>query len=148
MIPAGRAAIDAEGTAELLGISYKTFRNRRAADEYGLQPFNPGRRKLLYDRAQAEAARDGRPLPVWPTGTREHPDDLLDERDVADVLGVAYATVRKDRHNGRLPGWIDVCGVPHIRRATLAEVIAARPGRGVGGGRPRKTATAGDRQAG
>lgn len=138
MIPAGRTAVDAEGAAEILGMSYKTFRNRGAAGEYGLQPFNPGRRKLLYDRAQVEAARDGRELPVWPVGTREHPDDLLDEHDVAAVLGVTYATVRKDRNVGRLPGWEDVCGVPHIRRSVLAKVVAARPGRGVGGGRPRK----------
>ncbi|MEU9837472.1 hypothetical protein AB0D67_38555 [Streptosporangium sp. NPDC048047] len=109
MIPQGRDAIDAEGIAQLLGMAYKTFRNKGGAAAVGLQPFTPGRRKPLYDRAQAEAVRDGRPLPTWPVGTREHPDDLLDEQDAAEALGVEYSTVRKDRSTGRLPGWITVC---------------------------------------
>lgn len=140
MIPHGRTAVDAAGAAELLGMSYKTFRNRNAAAEYGLRPLNPGRRKLLYDRAQVVAARDGRPLPTWPTGTGQHPEDLLDEQDAAEVLGVAYSTVRKDRSDDRLGGWVEVCGVAHISRSALARAVAERPGRGVGGGRPRKQA--------
>ncbi len=145
MIPHDREAIDAEGVAELLGISYKTLRNRGGPEEFGLRAFEPGRRKKLYDRAQAEAAAADRPLPAWRIGTAEHPDDLLDEQDAAALLGVEYSTVRKDRSNGRLPGWIQVCGVAHIKRATLQLAIAVRPGRGVGGGRPRKGTTAEDR---
>ncbi|MBB2909306.1 hypothetical protein FHS43_000552 [Streptosporangium becharense] len=147
MIPHGREAIDAKGVAEALGMAYKTFRNKGGAEHFGLQPFVPGRRKPLYDRAQVEAVRDGRVLPTWSIGTRQHPDDLLDEQDVAEALGITYAAVRKDRSAGRLPGWVDVCGVAHIKRAALRLVIASRPGRGVGGGRPRK-ATDADRQAG
>lgn len=138
MIPAGRDAVNGQAAAEILGKSYKTWRNQGLATKLGLRPFNPGRRTLLFDRAQVEAARDGRDLPVWPIGTRQHPDDLLDEQDAAEHLGVTYTTVRVDRAAGRLPGWTDVGGVAHIRRATLDLAIAARPGRGVGGGRPRK----------
>jgi hypothetical protein len=65
---------------------------------------------------------------VWRVGTAEDPADLLDEQDAAEVLGVEYSTVRKDRSAGRLPGWVEVCGVAHI----------ARSRRGVGGGRPRR----------
>ncbi|WP_371780997.1 hypothetical protein [Streptosporangium subroseum] len=138
MIPHGRDAIDSRGAAELLGISYKTWLNKGGGTSYDLKPFAEGRKTLLYDRAQVEAVRDGLPLPAWPVGTRKHPGDRLDERDVAAELGVAYETVRKDRKIGRLGEWVEVCGVPHIQRSTLAGAIAARPGRGVGGGRPRK----------
>ncbi len=66
--------------------------------------------------------------------------NLLDLRGVADRIGLSYATIRRYRSQdpsfptpdatlGQSPGW-------------LAETIdawqAARPGRGVGGGRPRK----------
>jgi hypothetical protein len=122
----------------MLGISYKTWRNKGGGAAYGLQPLNPGRKTLLYDRAQVEAIRDGHELPAWPQDAREHAADLLDEHDAAAHLGVTYDTVRHDRAVGRLPGWTDVCGVAHIRRSVLDRVIAARPGRGVGGGRPRK----------
>ena len=139
MIPHGRTPVDAATAAELLGVAYSTFRNQGGAAAYGLRPLNPGRRKLLYDRAQVEAVAEGRTLPVWPAGTRKHPQDLLDEQDAAEELGVKYSTIRHDRAVGRLPGWVDVCGVAHIERATLQRVIAARPGRrGLGGGRPRK----------
>lgn len=144
MIPHGRTAIDAAEAAAILGISVQTWHNTRRPDELGLRPFNPGRRKLLYDRAQVEAARGGHPLPTWPVGTGEHPDDLLDEHDAAEALGVTYATVRKDRQVGRLPGWVEVCGVPHIKRSTLRLVVESRPGRGRGGGRPRKGPATGE----
>jgi hypothetical protein len=137
VIPHGREAVDGAEVAAIFGMSYKTFRNRGGGAAFGLHPFNPGRRKPLYDRAQAEAVRDGRPLPAWAVGTAHHADDLLDEQDAAGYLGITYAAVRHDRAVGRLPGWIEVGGVAHIRRATLDMVIAARPGRGVGGGRPR-----------
>ncbi|RCG19085.1 DNA-binding protein [Sphaerisporangium album] len=138
MIPHGRDAVNGQEAAQMLGKSYKTWRNARMADKLGLRPFNPGRRTLLYDRAQVEAACDGRPLPAWPVGTTQHPADLLDEQDAAEYLGVSYATVRHDRATERLgDAWTQIGGVAHIRRGDLDELIAARPGRGVGGGRPR-----------
>lgn len=137
MIPRGRAVVDAAGAARLLGIAYQTFRNRGVAHAPGFPaPVNPGRRKLLYDRAQVEAYRDRRPLPELPEAG--HPDDLLDDHDVAAVRGVTPATVTKERQARRLIGFRDVCGVPHLRRGALDEQLAERPGRGVGGGRPRR----------
>lgn len=137
MIPQGRAAVDAAGAAQLLGIAYQTFRNQGVTGEPGFPaPLNQGRRKLLYDRAQVEAFRDERPLPPLPAPG--HEDDLLDERDIADARGVAHTTVTKERHTERLVGFVEVCGVPHLRRGSLEEQLRERPGRGVGGGRPRR----------
>lgn len=139
MIPHGRPVVDSAGAAELLGKATKTFTNSVSRSPGFPAPVNPGRRRLLYDVAQVEAYRDMRPIPALPRG--RHADDLLDELDAAEALGVKYATVRKDRDVGRLPPGVDVCGVVHWRRYTLAAVLAARPGQGVGGGRPRKTTT-------
>jgi hypothetical protein len=139
MIPRGRPAIDAARFAALLGMAYKTWHTQGVAHSEGApRPVNPGRRKLLYDLAQAEAFRDGTPLPPLPQG--EDPSDLLDEREAAELLGVSYETVRKDRRIGRLPESVEVCGVHHFRRGDLQRVPAEmRPGRGVGGGRPRRS---------
>jgi hypothetical protein len=136
MIPRGRPVVDAAGAAEMLGVSYKAFRNTVGQAEGFPPPVNPGRRKLLYDLEQVKAYRDGQPLPELPAG--EHPDDLLDEHDAAQLLGVEYATVRKDRNLGRLPEHVVVCGLVHWPRRVLERVPEQRPGRGVGGGRPRK----------
>lgn len=137
MIPRSRPVVDGAGAALLLGIGYKTFRNTRVVTDPAFPPaLNPGRRKLLYDEAQVRAYAAEETLPELPEG--EHPDDLLDDHETAAALGVAYATVRKDRDVGRLPAHVDVLGVPHYRRADLERVPAEmRPGRGVGGGRPR-----------
>ncbi|GLY80509.1 hypothetical protein [Actinoallomurus iriomotensis] len=137
MIPRGRPVVDGAGAARILGIAYKTFRNTRVVTDPAFPaPVNPGRRKLLYDEEQVRAYAAEKPLPELPTG--EHPDDLLDDQEAADVLRVAYATIRADRRAGRLPEHVDVLGVPHYRRADLERVpTEMRPGRGVGGGRPR-----------
>ncbi|MDF5755167.1 hypothetical protein [Spongiactinospora sp. TRM90649] len=83
----------------------------------------PAVRRCSFDRAHVKAVRDGRELPVWPQGTREHPGDLLDEQDVT------YGAVRHDRAVGRLPSWAEVCGAAHIKRDTLDHVIAAAQSR-------------------
>jgi predicted DNA-binding transcriptional regulator AlpA len=139
VIPRGRPVVDAVGAAQLLGRSVRTFGNTISGSHGFPAPVNPGRRKLLYDVEQVEAYRDMRPLPELPPGG--HDDDLLDEHDVAQLLGVKDATVRKDRDVGRLPEPDKVCGIYHWRRSVIAAVPASRPGRGVGGGRPRKNAT-------
>ena len=118
MIPHGRTVVDAAEAAAVLGISYQTFRNQKTTQDPAFPaPLNPGRRKLLYDREQVEAYRDGRPLPKLPEAA--HPDDLLDELETAELLGRAYATVRKDRTQGRMPGVVEVCGLPHWHRRVL-----------------------------
>jgi hypothetical protein len=137
MIPRGRPVVDAAGAAAILGMAYKTFRNTSAAHQPGFpDPVNPGRRKALYDEAQVRAYAARAQPPDLPAG--DHPRDLLDEQDAAELLGVAYATVRKDRQIGRLPEPVIVCGLAHWPRATLQQVpTTMRPGRGVGGGRPK-----------
>ncbi|GAA4102884.1 hypothetical protein [Nonomuraea soli] len=139
MIPRDTHAVDAQAACQILGISYKSWHNTGGATRFELTPLNPGRRKPLYDQRQVEAARDHRAIPPLPSRP-PHPDDLLDDLDIAEILAVQYVTVRKDRADGRLTGWIQVCGVHHLTRAKLASQIAARPGKGVGGGRPRKQA--------
>lgn len=64
---------------------------------------------------------------------------LLDLRGAAELVGVSYATMRRyrtqsdfpepDAYLGQSPGWLP---------ETLTAWMDARPGRGVGGGRPRK----------
>jgi hypothetical protein len=121
VITRGRPVVDAKGAAAILGMAYQTFCNQRiTADPDFPAPMNPGRRKLLYDVAQVEAYRDERPLPDLPAPG--HPDDLLDEHEAAEVLGVAYATVRKDRNSGRMPTAVMVCGLPHWRRAVVEDL--------------------------
>lgn len=138
MIPHGRPVVDAEGAAKICGMAYKTFRNKGVTgDPEFPAPVNPGRRKLLYDLEQVQAYADDRPLPELPQG--ERPEDLLDEHDAAEVLGVTYDTVRKDRDVGRMPEHVMVFGLVHWPRRVLARVPEQmRPGRGVGGGQPRK----------
>lgn len=138
MIPRGRPVVDGAGAAAVLGISAKTFLNKAINQDPAFpRPLNPGRRKFLYDQAQVEAYRDERPLPALPEG--EDDSDLLDEHDAAELLGVAYATVRKDRSVGRMPEPVIVCGLVYYPRGELKRVPAEmRPGRGFGGGRPRK----------
>ncbi|MBA9005982.1 hypothetical protein [Thermomonospora cellulosilytica] len=137
MIPRGRKVVDAAGAAAMGGMSLQTFRNKRIAAQPAFpQPVNPGRRTALYDAEQVAAYWSGDPMPVLPKG--EHETDLLDDLDIAAVRGVKYATVRKERAEGRLVGWVEVCGVLHMPRRELNRQLAERPGRGVGGGRPRK----------
>lgn len=67
------------------------------------------------------------------------PLPLLDLRGIADKLGVSYATIRRYRSQddtfpepdavlAQSPGWLP---------ETVEAWCTARPGRGVGGGRPR-----------
>lgn len=138
MIRRGRPVVDADGAAAILHMTYKTVRNKGIAQDPKFPPpVNPGRRKLLYDLDQVHAYAADEPLPALLDD--DHPDDLLDEHEAAELLGVAYATIRKDRSVGRLPAHTTVCGVAHWPRAVLERVpVEMRPGQGVGGGRPPK----------
>jgi hypothetical protein len=136
VIPAGREAVDGPGAAAILGMGAQTFRNKRVAARPDFpRPFNPGARKPLYDRASVEAYRDGRELPTWRRGTSEHPGDLLDGPEAAELLEIEYATLRHYAYERRLQADVDVCGVPHWRRSTL-EARRAAPG---APGRPSRT---------
>lgn len=68
-------------------------------------------------------------------------DELLDREQVAERAGITAASVTRylvrgdipapDRHFGRAPAW---------RVSTIEAWLQSRPGRGAGGGRPRKQA--------
>lgn len=89
------------------------------------------------------------PLGVWEEHDRVvglwapelHPDTLLDVAGVARLLGVSEATVRAYRSRGLLP---EPCGhlmgSPWWTRPVITRWQQTRPGRGAGGGRPRKQA--------
>lgn len=59
--------------------------------------------------------------------------------DIAERVGVEASTIRTYRSQGRLPEPDAMTGpTPGWLPETVDEWMAARPGRGVGGGRPRK----------
>lgn len=63
----------------------------------------------------------------------------MDARAIAERLGVSLATVYSYRKRGFLPEPDLMVGrSPAWRSETVEQWIATRPGRGVGGGRPRK----------
>lgn len=126
MIPAGREAIDGAGAAMVLQMRPQTFRKKGLASSAGFpRPFRQGARKPLWDRAQVEAFALGKQLPELPAGS--DPDDLLDGPEAAGLLGVDYATLRKYVSERRMTA-VEVCGVPHFRRADV-EFRKANPGR-------------------
>ncbi|MFE2530048.1 helix-turn-helix domain-containing protein [Streptomyces sp. NPDC059382] len=102
MIPHGRPAITEAELAAAQGRDIKTWRLREAPTfRARVSVLNPGERLRLYDRAQADAYAEGRPLPVLPT--EPHPADLLGDQEVADVLGISRHTVRAYATTGYLP---------------------------------------------
>ena len=71
----------------------------------------------------------------------ETPDRQLTVQDVASHLGLALDTVRNYRKQGRLPSPDGTLGNrPWWWQSTIDQWQATRPGRGVGGGRPRRDA--------
>jgi predicted DNA-binding transcriptional regulator AlpA len=65
--------------------------------------------------------------------------DVLDTPAVARLLGVTPATVRSYLARGLMPQPAGRIGAsPYWTREAVEAWVASRPGRGVGGGRPRK----------
>ena len=72
-------------------------------------------------------------------------EDLVDTSGAAEVLGVAPESVTRYRARGGFPDPIRVFGgAPVWTRAQIEDYQASRPGRGAGGGRPRKSAATAD----
>ncbi|GAA3861850.1 hypothetical protein [Streptomyces sedi] len=139
MIPAGRTPADSARAAQLLGVSLGTFRNRRAWERLPRIVSRPGARQRIWDEEQLVAAVEGWPVPPLPDAP--HPDDLLDLEEARLALPEerrpTAATWASYVSTGRGPEPDEfVFGVPHFRRRTLPAWLAARPGRGAGGGRP------------
>ncbi|WP_344281411.1 PadR family transcriptional regulator [Actinomadura napierensis] len=144
MIRAGRTAITDDDVASAHG-----FVSLRAGKRAGLfdnptlpKPVNnrggaKRGNKRLYDAAQIHAHAVGEPIPDLPIV--DHPDDLLDLHEAAEVWGISPVTfqyyLNKQPH--LIPEPIQIGGVLHWRRDDLTDF--ERPGRGTGGGRAAGT---------
>ena len=92
------------------------------------------------------ATGGGREAPAprsLPADSEEDPGTVGFEQltlgDVARHLGLSLSTVHNYRHQGRLPAPDGMLGNrPWWRPETIDAWQASRPGRGVGGGRPRR----------
>lgn len=77
--------------------------------------------------------------------------DYLDTAAVAAILKVRPQSVTRYRHHDRKPKFpapdLVLSGRPGWLQVTIEEWIKHRPGRGVGGGRPRKYKEDGDGEA-
>lgn len=156
MIPAGRTAVDLAGIAELHGLSLPTARKERPWNKEGHPaPIAPssGRPRRghprLWDREQAAAFAQGRPIPALPEPG--DPLDLLDLVEAAELAGMKPATW--DRYDNREqtltrpegepplvpPPDETVCDVAHWYRRTVEHYRADREARARAprGGRPR-----------
>ncbi|MBK3554872.1 hypothetical protein, partial [Streptomyces sp. MBT61] len=121
--------------ATAAGLPVHTWRRRHAAAFRARVPVvNPGERLRLYDEEQVRAYLDGKSWPpvaddedqepaaedqeplaedddnAWPTAVppgAEHPEDLLTDKETANVLGIRDATVRASATTGYLPAGIE-----------------------------------------
>lgn len=136
MIRHGREVVDQRGVAALHGLSWHTARRAKpwAHPEHpppvNLKPGERPRRErpTLWDRAQARAFARGQPLPAIPDD--DHPDDLLDAVEVADLHGMSLRQFNDARLDNRVELEVTApdaypCGVEHWRRAT-AETMRLR----------------------
>ncbi|KND23298.1 hypothetical protein IQ60_38225 [Streptomyces europaeiscabiei] len=124
MIPQGRPTMTEDDIATAAGLPVHTWRRRHGAALRARVPVvNPGERLRLYDKEQVRAYLNGESWPPgakdgdqdtateddgkpWPTAVppgEEHPDDLLTDKETANVLGVGDSTVRAYATTGYLP---------------------------------------------
>ncbi|MFC7344929.1 helix-turn-helix domain-containing protein [Saccharopolyspora griseoalba] len=152
MIRAGRNTLDRAGIATALGMSKYRADVEKPWNNPGFpRTLNgrPGRRvRWLWDEEEVLTYRDqeaepNEPIELVSRDPHEDPDpaDLLDYNDIARLTGRTRAQVQNLCGDGYLPLADDphgrTYGVPHVRRAALAEYLAVgitRPARG----RPRK----------
>ncbi len=134
MIPRNRPVINEAEIAQATGTPLATWRRRDApAFRERVPGLFPRSRILLYDRAQAHAYLAGKPVPALPTD--EHPDDLLNDHEAAELLGVRPSTVRAYATQGYLPAGTTVYGLRVWTRHQLDERRTTPPRQGQGGGR-------------
>ncbi|MFI7896527.1 hypothetical protein ACIFUY_35510 [Streptomyces sp. CACIS-1.16CA] len=108
--------------ATATGLPLHTWRRRHGSAFRARVPVvNPGERLRLYDEDQARAFINGEHWPAgatadadddeqWPTAVppgAEHPDDLLTDKETANVLGIRDATVRAYATTGYLPAGVE-----------------------------------------
>ncbi|MGW7673812.1 DNA-binding protein [Streptomyces sp. NPDC054775] len=151
MIPNGRPVINEADIARRVGVPLATWRRRDApAFRQRVPSLFPGSRFLIYDLEQVTAYLAGSPLPDLVA--EEHPDDQLNDKEAAGILGIEPSTVRAYAGQGYLPPGETVYGARVWRRREIEHRRDNPLGQGKGGGRragelqgPRKThAYAGD----
>lgn len=124
--------------AEVLGLGPATIRTYRSAGRLpepdAIIGSTPG-----WCRDTIEAWHAAR-LPAAEPGVDL--TGMLSMREIAERLGIEANTLRSYRSDGRLPEPDAMLGMaPRWRPETIDTWHANRPGRGVGGGRPRKNAS-------
>lgn len=146
MIRHGRHALDRKGVAALSpGIKAPWDEPGHPQiinlDPLGATPEERTKpRTSLWDEAQAKAWASGERVPKLPT--KDHPEDLLTERDAAAYLDIPLTEFRDRVKSLRIPPADDNrFGVNHWYRRTLDEHAVA-PGRGTGSGEPRRDGNA------
>lgn len=143
MIPAGHTAVDFAGLARIHGLAPGTLANKINHMPGHPPPLNTRGHRKLWDQAQARAYVAGQPIPPLPN--RDHPDDLLNDYEAAEVAGIKPSTWRFYAREGYIHGSSrTICGMRHWPRHTV-EAHRDRPklpGRTVGAKdtRPRRRA--------
>ncbi|WP_329453244.1 DNA-binding protein (plasmid) [Streptomyces sp. NBC_01724] len=135
MIPRSRPVINEADLARQAGVPIATWRWRDAPGfRQRVASLFPNSRILIYDRAQVRAYLNGLSIPALPAG--EHPEDLLNDKETAALLGVAASTVRAYATQGYLSAGTTVYSVRVWPRRDVEERRNNPPGQGRGGGRP------------
>lgn len=146
MIPAGRDVVDVAGIAKLHGLSLRTARKRNPLpwkEEGHPEPLMAGKtapgRPLLWDRAQAAAFARGEPVPDLPAHV-EHDEDLFDDAEAAELVGLPLDTWSRYRRDGKVPpADVTLHGADFRYRRTIERFRQERAERADtphGGGRP------------
>lgn len=134
MIPRGRPVINEADIAERAGVPLATWRRRDApAFREHVPSLFPGSRFLIYDLEQALACLQGTPVPALPA--QEDPDDQLNDKEAADILGIDPGTVRGYARRGYLSPGETLYGARVWRRREIEHRRDHPPGQGKGGGR-------------
>jgi len=134
VIPCNRPVTNEADIARRAGVPVATWRRRDApAFRLRIASLFPSSRTLIYDLAQADAWLEGRPIPPLPVG--EHPEDLLNDKEAAAVLGIDPSTVRAYAAKGYLPPGEIVYSTRVWTRRDIEDRRDNPPGQGTGGGR-------------
>jgi hypothetical protein len=134
VIPRNRPTTTEAEIARGAGIPLATWRRNEAPTfRQRVPPLFPDSRFLVYDQAQADAYLAGKPIPALPRG--EHPEDRLNDKEAAAVLGVEPETVRSYATQGHLTRGEKVGGTRVWPRREIEDRRDNPPGQGHGGGR-------------
>lgn len=138
MIPAAREVLTDEQAAAAYGITGRHARRTGLYDQIPVPPVRNATRVRLWDAEQIRAAAAGTPIPDLPADPA--PEDLFDAAEVCTRFGLDPSTLTHYVADGYAPPPDErIHGIRFWCRSTLDRWAVSRPGRGAGGGRPRKT---------